>query len=127
MLQQEIGTPLLNFQKCMAYSEKIAAKIREALSHLPKVEEKKMFGGLAFMVDNKMCITVGVDRIMCRIDPDLHEEALKRKGCSKVIMGGREYKGYIYVNEKSIKTKNDFEYWIKLSLDFNKRAKSSKK
>ncbi len=111
----------------MAYNEKLANRIRAALAHMPKVEEKKMFGGLAFMVDNKMCITAGVDRMMCRIDPAIHEEVIKRKGCNTVIMRGREYKGYVHVNEDSIKDKKDFSYWIELALEYNKIAKSSKK
>lgn len=86
-----------------------------------------MFGGVAFMVDNKMCICVGDDDIMCRIDPALHEEAIKRKGCRTVIMRGRELKGYVYVDEYSIKNKKDFDYWIGLALEFNTRAKASKK
>ncbi len=111
----------------MAHNERLANRIRMALSHLPKVEEKKMFGGLAFMVDKKMCITAGADRIMCRINPAIHEEAIKRKGCSTVIMRGREYKGYVHVNEESIKNKKDFDYWIQLALDYNKIAKASRK
>ena len=86
----------------MAYNEKLANRIRVALSHLLKVEEKKMFGGLAFIVENKMCITVGGDRIMCRIDPAIHEEVIKRKGCHTLVMRGREYKGYVHVNGNSI-------------------------
>lgn len=112
----------------MAYDEELADRIRKALAHLPNVKEKKMFGGLAFMVDNKMCITTaGPDRIMCRIDPAIHNEASKRKGCSTVIMRGREYKGYVHVNKDSIKNKKDFDYWVGLALDYNKIAKSSKK
>lgn len=111
----------------MPYNEKIASRIREALSHLPKVEEKKMFGGLAFMVDKKMCINAGADRIMCRIDPAIHEEVVKRKGCSTVTMRDREYKGYVYVNEDSLKNKKGFDYWVGLALDYNKIAKASKK
>jgi len=111
----------------MAYNENLADRIRVALSHLPEVEEKKMFGGLAFMVNSKMCIAVGADRMMCRIDPALYEESIKRKGCCKVVMGGREYKGYVYINEEVIKTKKDFDYWVALALDFNKIAKASTK
>ncbi len=111
----------------MAYDEKLADGIRKALAHLPNVTEKKMFGGLAFMVDDKMCITTGANRIMCRIDPAIHDEAIKRKGCRTVMMRGREYKGYVDVDEESIKNKKDFDYWVALSLDFNKRAKASKK
>ena len=111
----------------MAYNEKLAERIRGALAHLPKVEEKKMFGALAFMVDGKICLTAGANRIMCRIDRDIHKEALKRKGSHTVVMRGREYKGYIHVDEESIRTKTDFNYWVKLALDFNKKAKSSSK
>jgi TfoX/Sxy family transcriptional regulator of competence genes len=111
----------------MAYNEKLADRIRVALADLPKVEEKKMFGGLAFMVDDKMCINVGMDRIMCRIDPVLHDEALSNKGARTVIMKGREYRGFIHVAEHAIKTKKELNYWIELSVDYNKHAKSSKK
>jgi TfoX/Sxy family transcriptional regulator of competence genes len=111
----------------MAYNEKLADKIRTALSHLSKVEEKKMFRGITFMVDGKMCISVSNDEIMCRIDPELHDAVVKKKGCRPVIMRGREYRGFVYVNEEGIKTKRDFDYWIGLSLEFNKKATASKK
>jgi TfoX/Sxy family transcriptional regulator of competence genes len=111
----------------MAYNEKLTGRIREALAHLPKVEEKKMFRGVAFMVDGKLCISAGDDEMMCRIDPVIHADMIKRKGCRTVIMKGREYRGYVYVKENSIRSKRDFNYWIELALDFNKRAKASKK
>ena len=111
----------------MAYNEKLTARIREALANLPKVEEKRMFRGVTFMVNDKMCITAGDNKIMCRIDPAIHEEALKRKGCEAVKMRGREYKGFVYVNEEGIKTKRDLDHWIQLALEYNKRARSSKK
>ena len=111
----------------MAYNEKLANRIREALAHLPGVEEKRMFGGVAFMVNGKMCISAGNDRIMCRIDPAIHDETTKRNGVQTVQMKGRDYKGYVYVNEEVIKTKKDFDYWVELALDFNKIAKATKK
>jgi len=108
----------------MAYNEYLADKIRQALAHLPLVEEKKMFGGLAFMVDGKMCLAANSDRIMCRIDPDMHEEAVGKPGCLTVIMKGREYRGYVYVDEASLQTTADFNYWVTLALNFNKKLKS---
>lgn len=109
----------------MAYSEFLTHRVRAALARIPSVVEKKMFGSMAFMVNGKMCINVGKDRLMCRIDPAIHENALKRKGCRTVTMKGREYKGYVYVSEEGIKTKADFDYWIKLALDYNRKAKAS--
>lgn len=113
----------------MPYSEKLADRIRITLMGLnvPKVEEKKMFRGVTFMVDDKMCISVGEDRIMCRVDPDLHDQLLEEKPCRTMVMKGREYKGYILVNEDDLGKKAELDFWIRQCLDFNGRAKSSKK
>jgi TfoX/Sxy family transcriptional regulator of competence genes len=110
----------------MAYNEKLTARVREALAHIPDVVEKRMFRGALFMVNGKMCLTTGDDRLMCRIDPELHAEAVKKEGVKPVLMKGKEYKGYVHVNEEVLKTKKQFDYWIGLALDFNERAKASK-
>ena len=111
----------------MAYNEVLTQRIRDALALIPHVEEKKMFRGVTFMVNGKMCISAGDDEIMCRIDPTIHEQALERKGCRPVIMKGREYKGYVYVNGEGMGTKRGLEHWIGLALDYNKIAKASTK
>ena len=111
----------------MAYNEKLADRIREALQHLPKVEEKKMFRGVTFMVDDKMCVSVSGDEMMCRIDPEMHETAVEQNGCRPMLMKGKIYKGYIYVSEEAIKSKTDFDYWLNLCLSFNSKAKAAKK
>lgn len=111
----------------MAYSEKMADRIREALAAQKNIEEKKMFGGLCFMVNDKMCIGVNEDEIMCRIDPDIYEVALERNGARPMDFTGRPMKGYVFVHEDGIKKKSDFDYWISRCLEFNKKAKASKK
>ncbi len=111
----------------MAYNEKLTNRVRESLARIPQVEEKRMFRGITFMVNGKMCVSAGDDELMVRIDPQLHEEAIKRKGARTMVMKGREYRGYVYVKEGAIKSKKDFDYWIGLALDFNKKAKGSKK
>jgi len=112
----------------MAYNEKLVARIRELLPELPDVEEKKMFRGITFMIDGKMCISVsGMDEIICRIDPAIHETIIEKNGAREMIMRGKIMKGYVYVSESALKTKKNLEYWVKLSLDFNKHAKASKK
>lgn len=105
----------------MAYSKILAGKIRKALAHLPEVEEKKMFGGLAFMVNGKMCLTASADQMMCRIDPEIHETAINRKGCQTVIMRGKEYTGWVYVNEQNLQTEDNFNYWVNLAIEFNNK------
>jgi TfoX/Sxy family transcriptional regulator of competence genes len=111
----------------MAYNIELADRVRESLAQVPNVEEKKMFRGVTFMVNDKMCVTVGDNEIMCRIDPELQPELIKKKGCNVMVMKGREYKGYILVDGNTIPMQQDLHYWISLALDFNKRAKSSKK
>jgi len=111
----------------MAYDEKLAARIRQALAHLPKVEEKKMFRGVTFMVNGKMCLSVSRDEMMIRFDPALQEIVAEKNGFRTMIMKDREYKGYGYVSQEAIRSKKDFDYWVGLALDFNKRAKASKK
>jgi TfoX/Sxy family transcriptional regulator of competence genes len=113
----------------MAYNTKLADRVREHLASVSniRIEEKKMFGGLAFMVNGKMCVNVSGESLMCRFDPSLQDEISKRKGFQTMIMRGKEYKGYCYVTPEGTKTNNDIEYWIKLCLSFNNQAKSSKK
>lgn len=111
----------------MAYNEKLTNRVREALVNVADVEEKRMFRGVTFMVDGKMCISVGDNRIMCRIDPDLHDDVVSKNGCSTVVMGGRKYKGYVYVHEDALQSKKEFNYWIHLALDYNKHAKATTK
>ncbi|MGZ3932706.1 MAG: TfoX/Sxy family protein [Bacteroidia bacterium] len=111
----------------MAYNETLAGRIRESLVQLPKVEEKKMFGGVCFMVNDKMCIGVVGDEMMCRIGPEAEEKALEKTGCRPMDFTGRPMKGYVYVSDEGMRTKKNFEYWINLRLDFNTAAKASKK
>ena len=82
----------------MAYNEKLTKKVREALAHIPHVEEKKMFRGLAFLVNGKMCVNVSGENLMCRIDSSLQDEIAEKSGYQPMIMKGKELKGYCYVN-----------------------------
>lgn len=111
----------------MAYSEKLVDRIRERLVELPVIAEKEMMGGLTFMVNDKMCVGIIKDEMMCRIDPEFHETAIEMTGCRTMDFTKRPMKGYVMVDDTGMKTKKDFEYWVNLALDFNKKAKSSKK
>lgn len=72
------------------------------------------------MVCGKMCLTAGAVKMMCRIDPGLHEIVTKKQGCQTVIMGERKYKGWVYLNKENLQEEDDFNYWVNLELDFNK-------
>jgi TfoX/Sxy family transcriptional regulator of competence genes len=111
----------------MAYNEHLAKRVRDFLSSKKKVEEKKMMGGLTFMLNDKMCVGIMKDNLMVRIAPEVYESSLEKRGCHIMDFTGRPLKGFVLVSPEGIKSKSDFEYWINLALDFNKRAKSYKK
>ena len=111
----------------MPHDEVLANRVRAALGRVDNVEEKKMFGGITFMVNGKMCVSVGKSRIMCRIDPAIHDAALERNGTRTVVMKGREYRGYVHVAADAVASDADLNYWIKLALNYNKQASASKR
>ena len=83
----------------MPYNEKLANRIRGRLADLPNIEEKEMMGGLTFMYNDKMCVGVIGDEMMCRIDPDLHEQAVGKTGCRTMDFTKRPMKGYVMVDD----------------------------
>jgi TfoX/Sxy family transcriptional regulator of competence genes len=91
------------------------------------VEEKGMMGGLTFMYNGKMCVGILKNELMCRIDPAIHEEMIGRPGCRTMDFTNRPMRGYLLVNDSGMKSKKDFDFWIQLALDFNNKAKASKK
>jgi len=109
----------------MAYDQALANRVKAALGSAQRIEEKRMFGGLTFMVQGKMCVSVGKERIMCRIDPAVHDTALHRPGCRTVLMKGREYRGFVYVDARDLRTRGALEYWVRLALDYNDKAGTS--
>jgi len=111
----------------MAFDEKLGDRIREAMVDLPQVHEKRMFGGLCFMVHDKMCVGVVKDEMMCRIDPAVYEQALELPGCREMDFNGKPMKGYVFVDEFGRRTQAQFTYWIGLCLDYNQRIKVAKK
>ncbi len=111
----------------MAYNDQLANRIREYLSDIPNVEEKNMMGGLTFMVNDKMCVGIIKDELMCRVNPAMHETLVEKPGCRTMDFTNRPMIGYILIAETAMKQKKDLAYWINLSLDFNPQAKSSKK
>jgi len=112
----------------MAYDEKIVERARDIISQTHKnVEEKKMFGGVCFMVNHKMCIGVQQDTLMVRLDPEKYDSALEKEGCRPMVFTGKEMKGFVYVDIDVLTTKSKLAYWIGLALEYNKIAKASGK
>jgi hypothetical protein len=101
----------------MAYDEKLADRIRKALTDrdLPDVEEKKMFRGICFMVNGKMCVCASSDEMLCRIGP-VYKDALEKHGVRGMVRNGKALKDFVFVSHEVMKTKMEFDYWINAAL-----------
>ena len=88
--------------------------------------EKEMMGGLTFMVDNKMCVGIIKESLMARIDPEIYDEALAIKGCREMDFTKRPLRGFVFIDPAGTDMDEDLEYWIKLALEYNPKARSSK-
>ena len=112
----------------MAYDLYLADRIKAALQEKKVAfEEKKMMGGLCFMVNDKMCIGIIKNNLMARIDPAIYEIQLQMKDCKIMDFTGRPMIGYVLVAPEAIDMEQGLNYWINLCLDFNPKAKSSKR
>ncbi len=89
--------------------------------------EKRMFGGLCFMVDDKMCLGSYRGGMMARVDPEEIEELLQREGAEQMIHGGRTMTGFAFIQPEGFEDDDDLEFWVVKCIEFNPKAKSSKK
>lgn len=118
----------------MAYNDETANRIRLFfLENKVDFAEKPMFGGLCFMVDDKMCCGLRVDKatqqdlLMCRIDKELYEKALDENYVTPMEFTGRTMKGFVYILQDGFRTSAQLAHWLKLCLDYNPHANKSKK
>lgn len=102
----------------MAYDEGLAQRIREALDEHPGVTEKKMFGGLCFLVSGNMCLGVNQGEMMVRVGADAHAEALAEPHAREMDFTGRSLKGFVYVGAKGFESDEGLEAWVARGLDF---------
>ena len=109
----------------MAYDEHLGDRIRQILKSKKVVlTEKKMMGGLLFMVSDKMCCGIHIDKkygdslLMARIGIEAYESHIEREECLPMDFTGRSMKGYIFITPKGFDLEEDLSYWIQLTLDF---------
>ncbi|MEY4329480.1 MAG: hypothetical protein RL609_228 [Bacteroidota bacterium] len=111
----------------MGYSEDLANKIRTRFENLSGVAEKEMMGGWVVMLNDKMCVGIIGEEMMCRIDPSLYEASLEKRGCHEMLFAKRAMKGYVMIDPLELERPADLNEWIDLAIAFNPKAKSSKK
>lgn len=104
----------------MAYDENLADRIRMNLHEKGvNFQEKKMMGGLTFMVQDKMCVGIVKNDLMARIGKENDEMALRKPGCRVMDFTGKPMKGYVFVDPSAVDMDSELDYWISLCLDFN--------
>lgn len=97
----------------MAYDEDLASRVRELISVEPGLDEMKMFGGLAFLIDGNMAVGIsGQGGLMVRVDPDETEALMAGPHARPFEMRGREMKGWLRVDPGGVRTKRQLEPWV---------------
>jgi TfoX/Sxy family transcriptional regulator of competence genes len=103
----------------MAYDEDLANRIRELIARDPDVTEKRMFGGLAFLIGGRMAVAASREGgIMVRIDPDQTDTLLAKPHTRPFEMRGRELDGWLRVDPEGLKTKRQLEPWVKRGVAY---------
>ncbi len=102
----------------MSYDEKLASRIRAVLSRRDDVVEKKMFGGLCFMVGGAMCCGLTKSDFMVRVGPEQYEDALTQPHARPMDFTGRPLKGMVYVAPAGVRTRTSLERWVNRGLAF---------
>ena len=102
----------------MAYDERLAQRVRLKLAAQEGVSEKRMFGGLAFMVHGNMSLAIDKDRLMVRVGRNRHEASLKRPHAGLMDMTGRPMKGFVVVQPEGVDNKEDLRDWVQQGVEF---------
>jgi TfoX/Sxy family transcriptional regulator of competence genes len=98
----------------MAYDEDLANRIRELIATEPGLTEKKMFGGLAFLIGGHMSVAAsGQGGLLVNVDPDETEKLLAKSHARPMVMRGREMRGWVRVDDEGVRTKRQLEPWVR--------------
>jgi TfoX/Sxy family transcriptional regulator of competence genes len=102
----------------MAYSEKLAERVRMAVRRHRGITEKKMFGGLSFLVRGRMCCGVLGDKLVIRVSPEEYERMLKDENTAPMDFTGRPMKGFVYVLPGGTKSDASLKKWVSRAIAF---------
>lgn len=102
----------------MAFDEHLAERVRRALGKRQGLSEKKMFGGLAFLVHGNMSCGVHGSELIVRIDPGATDSALREPGVRVFDLTGRPMKGWLLVNEVTLQEESALGKWVRRGVDY---------
>ena len=101
----------------MPYDEKLVERVRGVLAGEP-FKERKMFGGLTFMIQGNMACGVAGERLMVRVGPEKYDEALAQEHAELMDFTGRPMKGMVFVGSKGLESDDDLKVWVQRGVDF---------
>jgi hypothetical protein len=102
----------------MPYDEGLAERLRDIFHQRSDVVEKRMFGGICFMVSGHMCCGIVGETLMARVGPDMYEESLKQPHVREMDFTGRPMKGFVYVQPEGIAEDSDLSRWVDKCIGF---------
>ncbi|MDD9893276.1 MAG: TfoX/Sxy family protein [Gammaproteobacteria bacterium] len=102
----------------MPYNEELAARVAKNMTEVPGMVEKKMFGGIGYMIDGNMSIGTHRDALMVRVGLEAYEDCLAQPGARVMDFTGRVMKGWVTVPVGYAETDEQVQYWIRRSLEF---------
>ena len=111
----------------MAYNEKVAERLSKVFAGNKNVIEKKMFGGIAYMYKDHMCVGIVDDMLMVRVGPEKYEKALLEKHVKPMDFTGKPLKGYVYVEPPGFNTEKSLNKWIDRGIEFVRTLPPKKK
>jgi len=110
----------------MAFSEFLADRVRQRLLNKGRVEEKRMMGGLIFMVNDKMCVGIDIDkatqddRLMVRVGKLPYKNLLQKDGSRPMDFTGSVMRGFLFIDPEGFDKEKDLDFWVQKALEFNK-------
>lgn len=113
----------------MAYSEFLADRIRHRLRSAGIIQEKRMMGGLIFMVNDHMCIGIDIDktsnadRLMVRVGKLPYRDLLAKEGSRIMDFTGKEMRGFLFIDPDGFEREEDMDFWVNQAIDFNQRIR----
>ena len=112
----------------MPYDEGLAERIRALVEDDPRIQEKMMFGGVAFLVDGSMSVGIIRDELMVRVGPDAYAEALKRPHARVMDFTGRPMRGFVQVGTEGFEEDGELAAWVVAGISYaaSQPAKDSK-
>lgn len=105
----------------MPFDESLAVRVRQCLPRRKVFHERRMFGGIGFLLDGNLCVAIWRDSLIARVGPDAYEGALASEFVREFDITGRAMKGWVVIEPEGIEDDTELESWVRLAVQFVRR------